>query len=515
MKVQSEMKLSVGFNWDPLLLEGLAKYPVHDVFGAMPNTPMGGGRPGFMLPEIEENKTLKDYVEQAHSLGIKFTYLFNAPCLNNMEFDERVHNEFLAFVEMLNNANVDYLTISIPYLIELVREQFPAFKIKSSVIQQINSIRRAQLFEELGASIMNPDYMINRDFNLLRNMKKALNGELMLLVNDLCMYQCPFRYYHYNMIGHASQSTTPLGNFYIDYCATRCTLLKFGNPGELLRARWIRPEDIKEYEALGIEYFKISGRNLSTEWLLRAVKAYTDKKYDGNLMDILMRASVGLNMDYHAPHFEKLLTDEVLADDRLKSFVNMADVPFITAFIDNSKLDGFLEPFKTIDCINTNCRDCRHCDDWAKKAIKRDPELTKQYLQALNQVYKDLTTSKYFRARDGSIIRAESGKKKKKKKDRSKKKSDDGIKWAKDAEELLDKAMGDISRLYRRVARMVSKRGAQSNARKRNSRIVERDDLIRAFLTDVPKPFRKTMFAGLEGEGIDIKKYQEELGIFD
>ncbi|MHA1714704.1 MAG: U32 family peptidase, partial [Promethearchaeota archaeon] len=395
------MKLSVGFNWDPKLLEQLSEFPVHDVFCALPNTPMGGGRPGFMLPEASEGMSLKDYVEMAHSSGIKFTYLLNAPCLNNLEFDERIHNEFLAFLEDLNKANVDFLTISIPYFIELVREQFPAFKIKSSVIQQINSIRRAQLFEELGTSVMNPDYMINRDFKLLKQMKSALKGELMLLVNDLCMYQCPFRYYHYNMIGHASQNTNPLGNFYIDYCATRCTLLKFGNPSELLRARWIRPEDIKEYQALGIEYFKISGRNLSTSWLLRAVKAYTEQKYDGNLLDILMRASVGLNMDYHSPHFEKLLTDEVLADERLKSFVRMADVPFITANIDNTKLDGFLEPFKTIDCLSTNCRECRHCDDWAKKVVTRDPELTKQYMTALNQVYKDLTTSKYFRALDG------------------------------------------------------------------------------------------------------------------
>ena len=75
--------------------------------------------------------------------------------------------------------------------------------------------------------------------------------------------------------------------------------------------------------------------------------------------------------------------------------------------------------------------------------------------------------------------------------------------------------MNDISRLYRKVARIVSKRGAQSNARKRNSKVVERDDLIRAFLTDVPKPFRKTMYAGLRGEGIDIEAYQQEMGIFD
>lgn len=508
--VFSDLRLSVGFNWDMNLLEALADYPVHDIFCGLPNTPLGGGRPGFIIPELDRDKKLKDYVEVAHSSGIKFTYLFNAPCLNNLEFDERIHNEFLAFIEELNKHNIDYLTISIPYLIELVREQFPAFKIKSSVIQQINSLRRAQLFEGLGTIVMNPDYMINRDFKLLKQMKRALKGELMLLVNDLCMYQCPFRYYHYNMIGHASQSTNPLGTYYIDYCATKCTLLKFGNPAELLRARWIRPEDLKHYEELGLNYFKISGRNLSTSWLLRAVKAYTEKKYEGNLMDILMRASVGLNMDYHSPHFEKLLTDEVLADDRLKSFVNMAEVPFITANIDNSKLDGFLPPFKNIDCVNTNCHECRHCENWANKAVTRDPELTKVYLQALGQVHKDLKTSSYFRAKNGSIIRYKDDKKIK-----SKKKKKEKITWAEDAETLLDNAMRNISRLYRSVAKMVSKRGAQNNARKRDSKTVERDDLIRAFLTDVPKPFRKTMYEGLRGEGVDIEKYQEELGIYD
>ena len=48
----------------------------------------------------------------------------------------------------------------------------------------------------------------------------------------------------------------------------------------------ICPEDIHEYEAIGIDMFKISGREFPTSRLKRALEAYASGKYEGNLLDL-------------------------------------------------------------------------------------------------------------------------------------------------------------------------------------------------------------------------------------
>ena len=54
-----------------------------------------------------------------------------------------------------------------------------------------------------------------------------------------------------------------------------------------LRANWIRPEDLHLYEELGYHNFKIVERNTPTQILLERVKAYAERRYDGNLLDLV------------------------------------------------------------------------------------------------------------------------------------------------------------------------------------------------------------------------------------
>ena len=65
-------------------------------------------------------------------------------------------------------------------------------------------------------------------------------------------------------------------------------------------SRWIRPEDLHVYEALGVKEFKIIDRSRSTAWLLRATKAYASRRYDGNLLDILSLEMLGDPCGFHA-----------------------------------------------------------------------------------------------------------------------------------------------------------------------------------------------------------------------
>jgi collagenase-like PrtC family protease len=390
------MKLSLATNWDPALLEQAKNYPVHDVFGAVPVSIMGSGRPSFILPQINKTQA-KEYVSLAHSLGIEFTYLLNAPCLGNLEYDKDFHHELLKYLEWIAEIGVDCVTVAIPYLVEIIKNQFPNLQVKVSVIANVNTVPRLKFFENLGADVITLDYMINRDFKLLERMVDAADCTLELLANDLCLYQCPYRQYHYSLAGHASQNSNRLKGFYIDYCLMHCTKDFLSTPGELLKARWIRPEDISAYEALGIDYFKLSDRCKSTEWLVNTVRAYATRDYSGNLLDILNDPQPSIEKEVHAPQYlQDIARPEHFEKQEFVNLFRLEKGEPIKPYIDNKSLEGFIDFFKTEQC-NGNCGyGCDYCETWVERAVVADQDTIGPYLSKLDEVLENLSTSTFF-----------------------------------------------------------------------------------------------------------------------
>jgi collagenase-like PrtC family protease len=114
----------------------------------------------------------------------------------------------------------------------------------------------------------------------------------------------------------------------------------------MIRSRWIRPEDLSYYEEIGYDYFKISGREMSTEKIILTTKAYSNRKYDGNLLNILNGVTI-------------------LDGSRRKVGVPEIKPPSI----DNSRLDGFLDFFKRKNCFN-ECADCDYCKKIAEQIVE-------------------------------------------------------------------------------------------------------------------------------------------------
>ena len=387
------MKLEVATNWDPALIPELKKYPVKEVFGAMDMTPVGSGRPSFVVAKVTKEQ-VKDYVELVHSYNLEFNYLLNGACMGNMEFDRERHLKLLEHIEWLNNIGVDWVTVTIPYLIEIIKNQFPDIKVKVSTIAHVNSVQRAKFFEALGVDGITLDFNINRDFNLLEKIRKAVKCELTILVNDACLYQCPFRYYHYNLLAHSSQDFHPLKGFYIDYCIIRCTIAKLSSPAEIIKSRWVRPEDIHLYEEIGIDSFKISGRRMSTKWILNAVRAYSSRRYDGNLFDLLNCITPAVE-DEQSPQYRTIMEKtDFLEKEKLLKLSQM----FIRAkpYIDNRRLDGFINYFKNQNCLS-ECENCKYCEKIANEAIKLDKDHVNAFIEALKNLLDELVSSKIFR----------------------------------------------------------------------------------------------------------------------
>jgi collagenase-like PrtC family protease len=117
--------------------------------------------------------------------------------------------------------------------------------------------------------------------------------------------------------------------------------MKAARPADLIKAPWIRPEDLSRYEDVGIQHFKIAGREQETPWILRAVAAYSARSYQGDLNDLV-------------PGFDAL--------DPFGQF---------PLRVKNALLEGFIEFFDKKDC-RLGCGGCTYCDEWAQRAISAE-----------------------------------------------------------------------------------------------------------------------------------------------
>jgi collagenase-like PrtC family protease len=378
------MQLLVPTNWDPDLILPLSKLEADvQLYGVLPTSMIGSGGSGSDDVRMVENQA-EEYIEEAHSAGLKFDYILNAPSMGNMEWDEDIHQELLKHLNWINSIEVDSVTVTIPYLIELIKRQFPHLKIRVSTIAHVNSVARAKLVESLGADSITLDININRDFTLLKAIRNAVSCELTILMNNLCLYQCPYEYYHHDGLGHASQSYNPLTGYYVDYCVLRCTLDRLCDISQIIKCRWVRPEDIHVYEEIGIDVFKISGRSMSSERILHAATAYSSRHYQGNLYDIL-----------------NVITPKIgFINSALSGVQNNVTGSPPKFYIDTQALEGFMDFFGKQNCLS-GCNQCNYCQRIANKVIQFDRDEVDEYIAMLNASLDNLSCSRIFKVKAG------------------------------------------------------------------------------------------------------------------
>ena len=470
-----DIQFTIATNWDPALIEQVAKYPVRDIHGCAPYTIVGGGRPGYILQDAS-NKAIEEYIKQVHKHKMQFSYLLNAPCMGNMEYNREVYRNLIDYIQWICDIGADNIVVSMPFLVQTIKEQFPKLKIRISTIAHVNSVNRAKFYEALGATEITPDVMINRDFRTLEKMQKALKKcDIVPLATDGCLYQCPWRLYHYNILGHASQTQNV--KFYIETCVLNCSVVKFSNPTEVVKCRWVRPEDLIHYEAIGIKYFKIAGRRMSTDWLLRAVKAFSERKYEGNLADIIEGFDFSFG-NLHEKDPSKTFTQTIGKETSAK------------LVIDNTKLDGFINFFKTQNCL-AMCDECNYCEEWGKKAVYLDAEGAKSYVESLKESLDEIYSGREFGIKTA-------------KPKEQKKMGQTGLTWNPNTKQTFDELILLTPSQFQSIARIAITQLAEENARARASDIIEDQDMVKAFLDGTPGPFQSEMRESLKKYGFQI-----------
>ncbi len=405
------MKLSVACNFDEDLLEGLKPYPVYEIYGKLTSDYFGGGRPSFYLPEVNRSG-LARYVERTHAAGIRFNYLLNALATGNREFTREGQREADELLTWLSDIGVDSVTVCHVYFLRLIKKRFPHFKVRVSAHQFTDSPRKVRFWVENGADyVVVSEVNLHRDFSRLRALAEAAGDtELQLIVNNWCRYDCAIAGTH--AVGLNAASHKGGGGFPLDYCSVVCNELRLREPVNYLRANWIRPEDIALYEELGFHNFKIVERNTPTQILVERTKAYAERRYDGNLLDLVQnyaypyeklgpKAKDAYSFRRLVKYFARPRTVNLWRFRKVMEFGQALSVLYPLrgpnpVQVNNRDLDGFMERFKTEGCQDLDCEACQYCHDWAARAVKIDPDWRANTREILEGLLDDLDQGAFW-----------------------------------------------------------------------------------------------------------------------
>lgn len=372
---------------------------ITEVYGKLASDFVGGGKHSFQVPEVSVKKSGL-HIEKVLKMGLEFNYLLNATCISNQEWTFYGQKNIRRTLDWLVDMKVAAVTVSIPYLLEFIKKNYPGLKVYVSVLSAVNSIERARYWQGLGAdkiTLFNTD--LNRNFALLKLIRKNVNCRLQLIANANCLYQCPFYISHGIMASHASQARHISEGFAIDYCRINCKLRQFSNLSEIIRSPWIRPEDVRCYEDVGIDSLKIIDRGMTVRWISLIANAYADGRYEGNLMDLFPSPSKTVNFSgFNLWHRLKYFFRPAMVN--LFRFYGMSKLLFdLQIYIDNRLLDDFLAFFHNNDCGVTDCSECGYCDRVAGLVIKADPALRSKVVSQYRVCLSDMVTGRPFEYR--------------------------------------------------------------------------------------------------------------------
>ena len=360
----ADVQLVVPAVLDETFLEDLSDIPISHLYGSLPHDP--SLRESGWLPATDP-EFLGRYIDRAAAGGRGFFYALNAACLGNDEFTSDGQRWLVERLGWLVDIGASGVVLGNPYLVAFAKARFPELQVAVSTAAGIDSVDKAEFFEGRGADILYLPEYVNRDFRLLKALRKRIGCRLVLLANVGCLLHCPIRNYHIQSISHSGRSQQ-LGT-YVDYSLMWCTSEKTRDPALMVKSPWIRPEDLGVYAELGYDEFKLAGREMDRPWMERLVRAYAAGRHDGDLNEL------------------------ILGFDQMEPFGN------VPVRLENRKLDGFVDFFRRKSDCRLGCRDCHYCDDWAEAA---------QRLEGDNLAYSGRITRTLVRFEEGAF-RSRSG----------------------------------------------------------------------------------------------------------
>lgn len=358
----------VGCNFDPALIDIAVelnnkyrgKSQIVEFFGSDRAHEEVTARPGWRLPDISK-EDFAAYVKKLKENNIAFNYTMNSIIPYGSKVEMIQHKKDIQdLVKWLEDIGVYRITIANPMMALFIRE-VSDIELEISCISHVDTVTQIKYYHEtFRINKFCLSLLKNRNKKFLINAQKYAdeNGIVLeLLANEFCgvagvdaqgthyATHCAFRDSCY--ICHATNKTKEDSMAYNNYPMGYCMSARSSTPEAWLRMRWIRPEDQKVYRDLtSVNYFKLSGRTGTSEYLKFVMEAYMSGSFDGNLLQLW-----------------KPLKSIYDGKTELKSETDV-DIP-------NKKLDGFIDKWMNGDgweCADQLCgTTCKYCEEFAKK----------------------------------------------------------------------------------------------------------------------------------------------------
>lgn len=356
--------LKIGSNFDYLLIDKIREINdnhndniIDEVYGSRRESARLTARPSFRLPDIDR-KDFCEYIRKLKNAGISFNYTLNSNHLGSKEEIQKNESTILEYIKFLSGSGVDMITVTLPLMAEYIRTVDKRIGIEISTIAHIDSVTQVAIWKErYGICKVCGNLYKNREVKFLRCLAEYCNTNnivLSVMVNEFCgngldeksgASNCIYRDHCYNLhsIGYDRDD-----HILCDYPMGRCIQSR-SKPTDWLKMHFIRPEDLKLYNTIGINHFKITGRTGSTNYILKVAKAYADEYFDGNLLEL----------------WKHLETIHSVKDDSTY-------IP--NFYIDNRKLENFLNFWfenEQHSCANEECGvSCNYCENFYSVHIK-------------------------------------------------------------------------------------------------------------------------------------------------
>ena len=293
-------------------------------------------------------------VVQAREKGMDFCCLFEQVCFDNSEQTAVMRKRLDEMFSQCRYAKINRVSISSPFILGFIKKNYPEMKITVSAMAQVDSVERARFWEALGADTLILEHVtVNRNFDLLKKIRRAVSCKIELIANSDCIYDCPCKTNHavwHSHSGYVPEGFVP-GKSAEDIYWTRCYSRKIDKPVDIIRAAWIRPEDTILYEELGIDSLRILAPYCLDHPVEEIVQAYFDHTYDGNLLEIL------------GPLFPSSCPS--LKNDKTCSRSGLEDI----FYLDNRQLDGYVSFLREKKCSQNVCDECGWCSLIAEKSL--------------------------------------------------------------------------------------------------------------------------------------------------
>ena len=223
----------------------------------------------------------KDLFSYSLSKGMDFIYLLNSPLpfdLKNPSFNKQLE-KLDNLLSELKKLGINKLRVANPQLMSYLGKYYTDFNINASTSLDYKTICEYQNFIMLHKEIKQivPSHDINKNFKLLKNIKHDYPDlDIEIMVNEGCMKGCPHRNLHENINYDNTVKKTADLTISGEYCLNCCNYIMNKYPFySLTLNNNIFPWEIEEYSQIGINKFKLVGRDAFTY----RIKDYLDEYY--------------------------------------------------------------------------------------------------------------------------------------------------------------------------------------------------------------------------------------------